>query len=77
MRISEKTLAIEGDLHELKLIAEALDEFARKRGVDLPNRMSDLCFNINTEYQRSNERDQDDWDMTQEDKYWFGLEDDD
>ena len=74
MRVTNKDMAVEGDLSYLKLIAEALSEFAVKRGIDLPNKVSDLCFNVNCEYQQFHELDEDDWGMTRADLEEYGLD---
>jgi len=75
IRVFEKSMSVEGHPAYLKLISEALDGYALKRGIDLPKTVADLVFNIDSAYQTHNDLDQDDWDMTDSDKARLGLED--
>jgi len=73
MKVFEKSLSVEGDPKQLKLIAEAVYEYHINRGIDMPKVVGDLCFNINSTYQEFNHLDPDNWDFTQEDKDELGL----
>lgn len=75
--VQEKSWSMTGPPEQLKMVAEALDFYARAMNTELPKSLGDLCYNINAEYQTFNGLDQDDWDFTDEDKEELGIYQDD
>jgi hypothetical protein len=75
MRVTNKHMAVEGEPAELKLIAEALSDFANKHAMDLPKTIADLRFAIECEYREYHGLGPDDWDFIQSDKEELGIED--
>lgn len=76
MRVYEKHIAVEAPPEVLKMMAEALYEYAENHNTELSKTLGDWCYNANATYQTYNELDQDDWSFTDEDKEELGLEGD-
>ena len=68
LKVAENGLYLEADSFRMKVIAEAIGEYAQKHQLEDDTTLNDFRFNMETAYQSYHNLHQDDWAYVEKDR---------